>query len=186
MNDVAPRHAPRHDVASRPVRRLHAALAVGLALGGLTGLTACSDDGGGGRAQPRVDWIAPALEAIEVARGEEPALLEVAATLESVDVIVREGDGQGVGYRYDATGLTGPADPRQDLREPFGPDDVTIDPDRIFDGIRAGLDDPTIVDLAIRSDGGAVVIDATVASDAGGLLLVLLGPQGAVLGTQPA
>ena len=61
---------------------------------------------------------------------------------------------------------------------------MTIDPDTIFDGVRAELGDPTIVDLAIRMEGEAQVIDATVAGDQGGVILVLLAPDGDVLGLQ--
>jgi hypothetical protein len=151
----------------------------------LVGVSACSGEGDAGP-EPRVDLIAPALAAVADDRGADPELLEVSATLEHVDVIVRDGEGTGVLYRYTDAGLTGPVEPRDDLREPFAPADVTVDPERIFSGIRAELEEVAIIDLAIRSEGGAVLIDATVASEVGGVLLVLLGPQGAILGTQAA
>ncbi len=157
--------------------------AAALAAVALVGAVACSGDDDGGP-EPRADLISPALEAVAAARDGAPELLEVSATLEHVDVIVRDTEGTGVLYRYDDDGLTGPVEPRDDLRESFTPADVTIDPERVFVGIRSELDRATIIDLAVRREGGVVVIDATVASEAGGIILVLLGPEGAILGTQ--
>lgn len=151
-------------------------------------LGACSsgDDGDASAAgQPRVDWIDDTFAAVADARGGEPAYLEVAATLEHVDVIVRDGDGaDAVLYRYDGERLDGPVEPRADERPTFTDDEVTIDPDRIFDGIRAELTDPAIVDLAVRREGEALIVDATVVGDQGGLIFVLLAPDGQVLGIQ--
>jgi hypothetical protein len=164
------------------VRRLLAVIVAGVAVLGIAGCSGGDDSG----PEPRVDLIAPALEAVTADREAEPELLEVSATLEHVDVIVREGGGTGVLYRYTDEGLTGPVEPREDLRGSFDPAEVTVDPERIFAGIRAELDGVAIIDLAIRSEGDTVLIDSTVASEEGGVLLVLLGPEGAILGTQAA
>lgn len=149
---------------------------------------ACSSSGDATappEAQPRVDWIDETVDAIADARGEEPAYVEISATLEHVDAIVRDGDGDAaVLYRYDGTTLVGPDEPRDDARSTFAADEVTLDPDRIFDGIREELSDPAIIDLAVRKEGEALIIDATVAGDQGGVLLVLLGPEGQVVGLQ--
>ncbi|MEZ5298927.1 MAG: hypothetical protein R2697_22385 [Ilumatobacteraceae bacterium] len=82
-------------------------------------------------------------------------------------------------YRYDGEQL---AVGRSSLRRRT-PDvtaaDVALDPDRIFDGIRTELPDAVIIDLAVRAEGeAALVIDATVVSEQGGTLLVLLSPRG--------
>ena len=149
---------------------------------------ACSDGGngdGGGGPRPRVEWIDDALGAVAAARGAEPDYVEVSVTLERVDAIVRDGDGtSAVLYRYVDGELTGPVEPRDDPRSTFGAGQVTIDPETIFGGVRAELDDPTIVDLAIRMEGEVQVIDATVAGEQGGVILVLLSPDGHVLGLQ--
>jgi hypothetical protein len=160
-------------------RCVTAAVAVAV---GLAAVVGCGGDDAA--PTPRVEWIAPAVEAVEASLGVEPELLEVSANLEHVDVIVRDEPGQGVLYRYDDGELSGPVEPRPDEREPFVPDDIELDPARIFDGVRAELPTATIIDLAIRREGGGVVIDSTLASEAGGLLLVLLAPNGAVLGSQ--
>jgi len=69
--------------------------------------------------------------------------------------------------------------------ETFTADEIDFDPDRIFVQLRDELDDPVIVDLAIQGGpNDTVVYDATVASEGGGVLLVLLGPDGAILAVQ--
>jgi hypothetical protein len=164
------------------VRGHLAVLAATVALAGCAGGTDAQPG-------PRVEWIEDALAAVAAARGGEPAYLEISATLAHVDAIVRDAESDGesaVLYRYADGELTGPIEPRDDPRPTFTSDDVMIDPDTIFDGLRDELDDPAIVDLAIRVEGGGQVIDATVASEQGGILLVLLGDDGTVLGLQAA
>jgi hypothetical protein len=152
-------------------------------------LASCGGDDNAEVAVPRADLVAPALAAVDAAAaaaGGEAPLLEIAATLESVDVIVQDEPGHGVLYRFVADELSGPIEPRDDPRPVFSSSDVALDPDRIFDGILAELPDAVILDLALRKEGDAVVIDATVASEQGGVLLVLLSPEGTILGTQAA
>jgi hypothetical protein len=156
--------------------------AVGVALVSLA--AACGDDDAAPQPGPRVDLIADALDAVADDRGATPELLEVSANGTEVEVIVRDSGSEAVLYRYDGD-LTGPVEPRVDERDAFMPDAVRVDPDHVFDGVRSQLPDAEIVDLAVHVDGGAVVIDATIASDAGGLLLVLLDGRGQVLGTMP-
>ena len=66
----------------------------------------------------------------------------------------------------------------------FGADDVDVDPDLVFSGIQSELDDPEIVDFAVQGGPDGVIYDATVRSDAGGVLLVLLRGDGEVLAVQ--
>ncbi len=156
-----------------------------VAAAGLLAVAACGgDDASPG---PLVDQIDEAISAVEQHYGAPQQYFEVSANLEEVNVIVAV-DGataaeQGA-FSADA-GLTVP--------EPVGPangstflsEAVTFDPDVIFDQLRDELDDPVIVDFAIRGTaGGSVIYDATVASDSGGVLLVLLGPTGQILGAQ--
>ena len=142
---------------------------------------------------PRADLIGPALDAVVAERGaDDVELLEIAADLEVVDVIVRDGEGDGEGggadavlYRYDGETLTGPIEPRLDERPTFSVAEVTIEPDSIFEQVEAELPDSAIIDLAVRAEGNVVVNDATVASQNGGVLLVLLQPDGTIIGMQP-
>ena len=61
----------------------------------------------------------------------------------------------------------------------------TFDADQIFDRVRAELDDPVIVDFTVQGGSdGSVTYDATVASESGGRLLVLLDANGEILGVQ--
>jgi hypothetical protein len=162
-----------------------AAIAAALVLTGASALAACSGGDDAATAAPRVEWIDEALDAVAAARVGEPAYVEVSVTLEHVDAIVRDGDGtSAVLYRYADGELTGPIEPRDDQRPTFTGDQVAIDPDTIFDGVREELGDPAIVDLAIRMEGELQVIDATVAGEQGGIILVLLSPKGDVLGLQ--
>ncbi len=165
------------------MRRSRAALAAGLAATAAVGTGACSS-GEDEQPGPRVDWIDETLAAVGAVLDEPPAYVEVSATLEHVDVIVRDGNGTAaLLYRYDGE-LEGPIEPRDDPRETFTSDEVSFDPDTIFDALRDELDDPAIVDFALYVDGGGLVRDATVASDSGGVIIVLLGADGQVLGLQ--
>ena len=144
------------------------------------------DESGSQAGVPRADLIAPAVDAVVEARGADVELLEVAANLERVDVIVRDGSGsEAVLYRYTEDGsIEGPIEPRVDDRASFAADEVDVDADRIFAKIEDQLPDSAILDLAIHDDGGIVVNDATVASENGGVLLVLLQADGDIVGMQ--
>ncbi len=168
----------------RALRRWRpAALVLPLAAALVVSAAACGGDDDAAPV-PKVEWIEPALAAIEESAGGEPMLLEVAATLEQVDVIVQDAPGHGVLYRYTDESLNGPIEPRDDDRPTFAPDEVAVDTDTIFDTIRRELPENAILDLAVRKEGEAMVIDSTVANEQGGILLVLLGPDGSILGSQ--
>jgi hypothetical protein len=136
---------------------------------------------------PRVDLIDDAVAAAEQAYGAPQQYFEISATLDRVIVTVAVDEATAAeqgGITADGGVITfepvGPA-----TGETFTADAIAFDPDRIFDGLRDELGDPTIVDFAIQgTDSGGVIYDATVASSAGGVLLVLLGPAGQVLGVQ--
>ena len=173
----------------RSVGRRAAAVLLGLVviIVGCGGDDDGSSHSGGARAElPRADLIEPAVDAVVEARGADVELLEVAANLERVDVIVREGSGSdAVLYRYTGDGpIEGPIEPRVDDRATFGADEIDIDAERIFDRIEDELPESALLDLAIHDDGGIVVNDATVASENGGVLLVLLQADGDIVGMQ--
>jgi hypothetical protein len=139
------------------------------------------------RPGPRVDLIDDAIAAVEAHYGAPQEYFEISVDTERVSVIVAVDDATAAeqGALEPDGGFTVP--------EPVGPasgstfvaDVVTFDRDRIFDGLRAELSDPDIVDFAIQGGpGGSVVYDATVLSGSGGVLLVLLSADGEVLGVQ--
>jgi hypothetical protein len=148
-------------------------------------LVACGSDSG--RSEPVVDQIDDAIAAVEVAVGGPQEFFEIAADVARVRLFVATPtgadaflfeDGQLIGEAVAVEGAAGAA---------FEASTIAFDPERIFEGLRAELNDPVIVDFAIQGGpNGAVVYDATVASDSGGVLLVLLGPTGQVLGVQAA
>jgi len=138
-------------------------------------------------AAPRVDLIDDAIAAVEAHYGEPQEYFEISADLASVGFVVAVDDAtmaeQG-SYTADG-GLAAPQPVGEASGATFSFDLVTFDEDAIFDRLVVELDDPVIVDFAIQGGaGGAVVYDATVASDNGGVLLVLLGADGEILGVQ--
>ena len=156
----------------------------------VVGLAGCGGSGDDQSVEglPKVELIEPAVAAVADEMGEQPELLEVAATLDGVDVIVRTpttDGGNAVLYRYGADErLTGPVEPRVDDRQTFDPDQIDIQPDRLFSQVSEELPDTAVIDFAIHVDGGVVVYDATLASENGGVLFVLLGGDGQIGGIQ--
>ena len=151
-------------------------------------LAACGGSGGGSSApEPVVDLIPDAVAAIEDHYGSPQEYFEISAGLESVGFVVAVDDAtmaeQG-SYGVDGE-FTAPEPVGEASGETFTADEIDIDADLIFEQLRDELDDPVIVDLAIQGGpNDTVVYDASVASDGGGVLLVLLSPDGAILGVQ--
>ncbi|MEZ5298803.1 MAG: hypothetical protein R2697_21735 [Ilumatobacteraceae bacterium] len=134
--------------------------------------------------EPVVDWIEPAID-LAVETYGDPDFFEISADLQRVSVIVAvDGTAEQLFYCGDA-GSVPPTSLGEASGSTFGPDAVAFDPAAIFVEPDADLDDPEIGDFAIIGDGeGGVVYDASILSDAGGVLLVRLGPDGAVLAVQ--
>jgi hypothetical protein len=136
--------------------------------------------------RPVVDLITPGMAAVDDLYGEPQRYFEVSADNQRVSLIVARDDGTAEQVFYcGAAGRTS-AEPLGDASgSSFPSESVQFDPETIFDGIDAELDDPEVVDMAIVGAGDdAVVYDATVRSGEGGTLLVLLGPDGAVRAVQ--
>ncbi len=149
-------------------------------------LAAC---GGGGEppAGPLVDLIPDAVEAVEAHYGAPQEYFEISAGLDSVGVVVAVDGGTAAEQgSYSADGeLMAPEPVGMASGETFAADEIDLDPDRIFDQIRAEFDDPAIIDLAIQGGpNDTVVYDASIESTGGGVLLVLLGPDGTIRGVQ--
>lgn len=157
-----------------------------LVLGGVCALlAACGSEGSS--VGPIVDRIPDAIAAIEVHYGSAQEYFEISAGLDRIRFVVAV-DGataaeQGV-WVADGS-LTVPEPVGEASGSTFTADRIDLDPDRIFTRLRDELDDPAIIDLAIQGGpDGSPVYDATVASDGGGVLLVLLGPEGEIRGVQ--
>ena len=151
-------------------------------------LAACGgSDDGSETSGPVVDLIPEAIGAIEEHYGAPQEYFEISAGLDAIGFVVAV-DGATLAEQgsYDADGgLTVPEPVGEASGETFEADEIEFDPDRIFVQLRDELDDPVIVDLAIQGGpNDTIVYDATVASEGGGVLLVLLGPDGAILGAQ--
>lgn len=151
-------------------------------------LVACggSSDGSEPRG-PVVDLIPDAVAAIEDHYGAPQEYFEISAALDSVGFVVAvDGATMAEQGAYGVDGaFTVPQPVGAASGETFAADEIDVDADRIFDQLRDELDDPVIVDLAIQGGPNeTVVYDATVASEGGGVLLVLLGPDGTILGVQ--
>ncbi|NNE11929.1 MAG: hypothetical protein HKN41_06735 [Ilumatobacter sp.] len=119
--------------------------------------------------------------------GTPQEYFEVSASLESVGFVVAVDDATAAeqGTWTPDGGLVGPEPVGEASGETFTADEIDVDADVIFDQLRDELDDPVIVDFAVQGGpDGTVIYDATVASENGGVLLVLLGADGQILGVQ--
>lgn len=143
------------------------------------------DDDGDSTSAPVVDQIAPALAAVDDYYGAPQEYFEASADLDGVGVIVAiDGATAAERLRFEDGELSDPEVLGEASGSTFRADEVTFDPGVIFDGLRDELDDPVIVDFAVQGSEAGAVYDATVASDSGGVLMVLLGPTGEVLAVQ--
>ena len=136
---------------------------------------------------PIVDQIAPALAAVDAHYGSPQDFFEASADLEGVGVIVALDDATAAErFRFEGGELSEPEPLGEASGATFRSADVEFDTGTIFDALRDELDDPVIVDFAVQGSEGGAVYDATVTSDNGGVLLVLLGADGRVLAVQAA
>jgi hypothetical protein len=151
-------------------------------------LGGCGDDGDETGTFPVVSEIAPAIAAVEAELGAPQDYFEINATAQLVNLFVAsDGESTATAYVYLDGGLQPPAPPRGVAGgETFRADEVDFEPSLIFTGIAEELDDPTVTQFVVVAGAGdAVQYSAFVASSAGGILDVLLGPDGSVLGVDP-
>lgn len=145
------------------------------------------DDDGAAIDGPRVDWIDDAIGAVEEHYGGPQEYFEVSATAERVSVIVAVDDATAAeqGFWDDESGLVDPTPVGPASGATFVADDLDFDPGRVLSRVASELPDSEIVDFAVTgASGGAVIYDAVLRSELGGTLLVRLGPDGLILGTQ--
>jgi hypothetical protein len=147
-------------------------------------LGGCGDDSEEAGTFPVVGDIAPAIAAVEAELGAPQDYFEINATAQLVNLFVAsDGESTATAYVYLDGGLQPPAPPRGVAGgDTFRAGEVDFDPSVIFTGIAEELDDPTVTQFVVVGAGDAVQYSAFVASSAGGILDVLLGPDGAVLG----
>lgn len=145
--------------------------------------------GGGGdpAGGPIVELIPDAVIAIEEFYGAPQTYFEISAGLEEIGFVVAvDGATAAEQGSYSADGrFTAPEPVGEASGATFTADQIDVDPDRIFEPLRSELDDPAIIDLAIQGGpNGTLVYDVSVASEEGGVLLVLLGPDGEIRAVQ--
>jgi hypothetical protein len=134
---------------------------------------------------PLVELIAPAIAVTDAHYGSPQRYFEISADRQRVSLIVatESGDAEQVVVcdegRFGPPVSLGPAEGAT-----FSGDDVDVDAGRVLSGLDSELDDPNIVDFAVRGTTDGVLYDATIVSDAGGVLLVLLSGDGEVLAVQ--
>jgi hypothetical protein len=137
--------------------------------------------------RPVVELIDPAIAAVDDLYGSSQRYFEVSADRQRVALFVAVDDGTVELVLYCGDGGRTEPEPIDGTPEgsTFPGDAIDIDPTTIFDQLDEELGDPQIVDFATVGAGGDdVVHDATVQSDAGGILLVLLATDGEVLAVQ--
>ncbi len=158
------------------------AIALGLVLASCGGPGDDADTAG-----PLVELIPDAVAAVEDHYGAPQEYFEISAGRDAVGFVVAvDGATMAEQGSYGADGeFVAPEPVGEASGETFFADEIDFDPDRIFEQVREELDDPVIVDLAIQGGpNDTVLYDASIASEGGGVLLVLLGPTGAILGAQ--
>jgi hypothetical protein len=136
--------------------------------------------------RPVVEMIDPAIASVDELYGAPQRYYEVSADTQRVSLVVAVDDGTAEQVFYcGAGGRTPPESLGEADGSTFPGDSIDIDPESIFDQLDDELDQPDIVDFATVGAGGDdVVHDATVRSDSGGILLVLLSADGEVLAVQ--
>jgi hypothetical protein len=168
---------------TRARRSLIGLLAVALAVGGCAGDDASDDD------VPSLGAdILAAVAAVEAERGAGQEYFEVTAAALVTNVFVAvDGATAAVPYAFIDGELLSP-EPRLDGASgfTFTADAIEFDADAVLSQVAEELPDATIESLSVEGgDGGVVRYVTIVRSDAGGLLEVTVGPDGAVLGVDP-
>jgi hypothetical protein len=159
------------------VIRLAAALVVAVAV-----LAGCGGGDDDAAVRPVVDQIAPAVAAVEAELDGPQQYFEINATPQVVNLFVAGADGVAVTPYVYVGGELAPAGlPSTAEGNTFAASALTFDPDTIFDHVDEDLPDPDIVLFSvIGGPGGAVQYGAGVQSAEGGMLDIVLAPDGTV------
>ena len=134
---------------------------------------------------PRLDLLFDAVEVGEGHYGGAQRYYEISVDRQRVSLIVADENGVAEQSFYcGEAGFGAPESLGEASGATFTADALDLDPERVLTGIEDELDDPTIIDFVVQAAPDGVLYDATVRSDAGGILLVLVGPTGEVLAVQ--
>lgn len=136
---------------------------------------------------PLVGDIADAIKRVEAWYDAPQEYFEISANLQQVSVIVASEDGTTAEQAFLVAGEfvePAPIGEAEENSQTFTADQVQFDPEKIFHDVANHLDCPVLIDFAITGSPEGVLYDTTVASSEGGVLLVLLGPDGQVKAVQ--
>jgi hypothetical protein len=148
--------------------------------------TACGSDDGGGEAW--VGDIRAAIEAVEAELGAGQEYFEVTASRQITNVFVAIQDGTvAVPYVYLDGELQPPAPSLTGTSGfTFTADAVDFDEGAILDRVSDELPEATIDTLSVEGgEGGTVRYVVSARSEVGGVLDVVVGPDGSVLAVDP-
>jgi hypothetical protein len=150
-------------------------------------LGGCGDGDDATAVVPELDQIGPAIEALESELGGPQRYFEVNATGSTINLFVASDDATRVtGHSYLAGELLPPDEPREASGATFEASAIDFDPDTVLDRVLDELDDPVITRFVIvGGPGGAVQYAASVVSEQGGVLDVLLGADGTIQSVDP-
>jgi hypothetical protein len=165
------------------VNRSSARRLVAIALTGPL-IVACGDDGDGVAGPEWVADIALAVEAVEQDLGGPQEFFEVTATPQLTNVFVAADDASSaVPYLYVDDVLEPPGLPLTGASgNTFAADAIDVDEDRVLSRIAEELPNATIDALSVEGGpGGSVRYVASVRSEAGGVLDVVVAADGEIL-----
>ncbi len=166
------------------VRRASALVVTLLAGVASASLSACGDDGGDDGDLTFVEQIPAAVAAVEAELGAGQQFFEVTASPQLTNVFVAVDDAtSAIPYVFVDGELQPPAPALEGASgSTFGVDAIDFDEATILDRIADELPDATIESLSVEGGpDGTVRYVASVRSAAGGLLDVVVAPDGAVL-----
>lgn len=132
--------------------------------------------------------IAPAVDAVEADLGVGQEYFEITSTASGfVNVFVAVDDGTtAVPYLFLDGELQPPAPAQEGATgNTFTAADIEIDPDSVFDRLADELPETTVESLSVYGDGVGAVYVVAGRSEAGGLLDIVVGADGAVVSVDP-
>jgi len=137
--------------------------------------------------RPALEEIAPAIAAVEAARGGPQQYFEINATPQFVNLFVAGADATDVQvYLYSDGELAEPTPPQPAGGSTFAATAAGFDAATIRAGLDEDLPDSDVIVFAIvAGPGGVARFSASVQSAEGGSLDVSLGPDGEVLVVDP-
>lgn len=178
-----------------PWRRVSRALAIGLV--GLVALAGCSegaparDDASGATdaasAPPLVADVGAAIAAVDAELGSPQEYFEVTSNGRFVNVFVATNDATvAVPYVF-LDGELQPPGPAQEGAEgsTFMATDLDFDPSRILSRVSSELPSTTIEAISVYGDGIGAIYVLAGRSEVGGVLDIVVGPEGQILSVDP-